>query len=1215
MRALHRPNWYPLPLLAAGLVVAGALAVSAARQAPRGQDERPLTAAPSRWTLLATDAVGECAPEDAGRDGSSSYWAVENGFLHLRLCTAGAPGWQPTPTGWTDARYKWFIDTPAGQYLLLLEDAAAGSNDQGAAVVSDGRGDITLLDDPNRNGRFEDDWASTWPPAYLTNAVGSRVWRRAWSLTTGPVQSSAAGSTGDIGFALGAAACGPTVDMYVRLALLGSPPDACVAWATDPEGRALDSRPACDNGGRPQCLPLAAVSPSPIAPPTATSGAIAPPTHTPAPIVPSATPLATDTARPLPPTDTPSPTEPAPTEPAPTDTPVPEPPPSETPKLPTFTAVPPTATEAAATATAPAATATEAAATVTQPPPSATPDMTATGAVQTATASGPIAGTATGTAHAPPTATDTATPPGHAPTATASATAAAAEPTATPPPGTPDAVVCVHALLGGLVLPFPEPATVHVVLLTPWGWPAKPVESQAIGADSCSRFYRLEPGQYRVWVSVPAGWEPVPGTPPSQTLWIVAGQPAPSQCVFRYQPCASCPPGAMPSPPGPPPIGPLPGTPGPFLPTVTPTSAFPAPPGPPTPYPYSPDRPAVGSAVQLPVLGYLGNDAVCQAWVEAQNIGDRPAKALLLLWGEPGFCPPQCAGPLKVECSGLLAPGSAWNFLGNQMPRAAKSGLVISANADPWRNDIFADALCEALFRQVVGDCAEYRRFRMAYDERRTWNGFDFGYAPGQPLAVEALRNCPGDVRPNLRVTSSYAGVAGEFLGRWDPVYGGYAFFTPSLLAGFGGYTSILYIQNAGLECTSVELWFKSFEDCLRPRICDVLTLAPGESHQFDTSSCMPSGWAGSAWVRSSEPLALAVDHVGNDVLMTYTGVPGELNYVHNGQALFTTGSTVAFGPLVYSEYQGWDTTVVVQNLSRVTAAKVKVYFLDRSGGIITTVIDWVCPGGAQPFFLPVLATLPGNWVGSVRVESQDWFSPGGPAVRGPNVAAVAHLVQYGDIARSEPQEAIAYNLFPESLAYEWSLGSGPGGLSSGVGRIGIPSFLKDRRGTGVTTEISVANVVAKPGITNYALFIYDQNGLIDYVCQTLSAQQVEYIDLENWGFIHPGFKGSAVISATFWEHEVFDSRGGFVRNVVGLAAVKVERSGTTLGSPIPGDESAGNEGFPIPGPFRFAGPSAPRCPGAPGGGNPPPPPGAPTATVAPPPGGVPTPPGPPPLP
>lgn len=172
------------------------------------------------------------------------------------------------------------------------------------------------------------------------------------------------------------------------------------------------------------------------------------------------------------------------------------------------------------------------------------------------------------------------------------------------------------------------------------------------------------------------------------------------------------------------------------------------------------------------------------------------------------------------------------------------------------------------------------------------------------------------------------------------------------------------------------------------------------------------------------------------------------------------------------------------------------------------------------------------------------------------------------------PLEAIAYNLFPEQQAFIWQLGAGNGGLESGIGVIGIPSLMK--RGGGLTTEIAIQNVVPKPGFTDFALFIYDQNGLIDVICTKLHQNELDYINLDRWNFINNGFRGSAVISATFWEHDVFSTTGGFVRNLLGLAAVKIERSGTVLGVDIPGDESAGSEGFPIPGNFLFMGPSAP---------------------------------------
>jgi hypothetical protein len=105
-------------------------------------------------------------------------------------------------------------------------------------------------------------------------------------------------------------------------------------------------------------------------------------------------------------------------------------------------------------------------------------------------------------------------------------------------------------------------------------------------------------------------------------------------------------------------------------------------------------------------------------------------------------------------------------------------------------------------------------------------------------------------------------------------------------------------------------------------------------------------------------------------------------------------------------------------------------------------------------------------------------------------------------------------------------------------------------------------------------------NGLIDYVCQKLNEKQVEYIDFQTWGYLAPGFKGSAIISATFWEHNVFSPTGQFLRNLVGLGAVSIERSGTPLGENVPGDQASGALAFPVPGAFHFQGHHMPRCPG-----------------------------------
>ncbi len=611
----------------------------------------------------------------------------------------------------------------------------------------------------------------------------------------------------------------------------------------------------------------------------------------------------------------------------------------------------------------------------------------------------------------------------------------------------------------------------------------------------------------------------------------------------------------------------------------------------------------LGKQVHLPILNFQGQDDVCRTWIEVQYIGCDPSKAVLVTWGEPGFCPPQAAGPLKVECTGLLNPGSTWNLLGAQIPTGSKSGILFKFTAqqlsdvglddDLGFDDVVADLMCETLFFGVVGDSDDYRRFKKAYNEGLDFAGIDQGMASGTGiLAVEVLRHCPGDVTPGVEVSSRYNGIAGTHLGTYDPIFGGHGYYVPLIYAEKAGLNTVMYIQNGGLECSSVEIWFKAQDDCLRARICEIFTLAPGESYQWDASDCVGPDWQGSAWLRASQPMGIAVDIFGRDILMTYIGEPQPYHYVFDdgtGELEFEDfdqGDRVLFGPLMYSEYQGWDTGVQVMNQSEVYNAKVKVYFLDRSGDVITTLVDWICPRGSQTFFLPVVADLPGSWVGSIRVESQDWWTPGTNEVSAPNIVAVATLIKYSDVARTEAQEAIAYSLLPEHKAFDWQVGFAGGGTDNGVALIAIPSLLKDLDNTGTTSELAIMNLVSKPGFTDFAIYIYDQNGLLDFVCQKLHDRQVEYIDLQTWGYVSNGFKGSAIIKATFWEHEVWDGTGFFLRNLVGLGAVSVERTGTRLGEDVPGDEAAGSRGIPFAvgqiQEFEHCFADTPVCPGQP---------------------------------
>ena len=203
-------------------------------------------------------------------------------------------------------------------------------------------------------------------------------------------------------------------------------------------------------------------------------------------------------------------------------------------------------------------------------------------------------------------------------------------------------------------------------------------------------------------------------------------------------------------------------------------------------------------------------------------------------------------------------------------------------------------------------------------------------------------------------------------------------------------------------------------------------------------------------WVRAVGPAAVVVDstkwETPIDSLMTYTARP---RYIFAARPTHTgdvqpAGSAVAFAPLTYSEYQGWENTIHALNLGLDQPAKVKVTLLDRSGDIIGSFVEWVCPGGAKSFFLPMLAGLPGNWVGMVRIESMAYRMSDGTWRDPPPIQAVAEMLQWATTPAGDEflASAIAYECLAEPEALDWSSGSDPGGLASGIGVIALPIMM-----------------------------------------------------------------------------------------------------------------------------------------------------------------------------
>ncbi len=602
----------------------------------------------------------------------------------------------------------------------------------------------------------------------------------------------------------------------------------------------------------------------------------------------------------------------------------------------------------------------------------------------------------------------------------------------------------------------------------------------------------------------------------------------------------------------------------------------------------APDSPALVLApkpplAHLPVLAFEGDDNICTAEVIAQNVGAAPTKPLLVLWGAPAE-DGTCKGPLAIACGGLLRPGGGWSFGPGMLPAGAKSAIAFSFNTRPLSeigagvggNEPAADYLCRTLVLTLVGDCDAYQRFKAAFDAGAVYEGVPLGPATGSALAVEARRNCPGDLRPGADVTGAYAALGTHELGALDPSYGAYLSYVPLIYGDKAGFNTQIHAQNTGAAMATVSLWIQAQDDCSGAKLCETWTLHPGDSRTFDPTmdgspdACITPDWQGNAWLESDQPLAVTVDIAGRDILMTYPGVAQEAAFDVTGAALPAGGRTTAFGPLFYSHETNWDSGVQVQNLSRTRPAQVRVEFLDAHGAQITVLDDLVCAAGSQTFFLPVENSLPGLHVGSLRVISQRLA--GDPSNIPAPIAAYATLIHYSDPARTITLSAAAYRLYSEREAIARAPGAA-GGTATGIGAVALGELVKPAGGNTTTSEIAISNFVHAPGWTEVGVLFYDANGLVDVACRRIDANSVAYLDLAALP-LAAGFRGGAIVSATAWRHPVGGTGRGPLRNLVGIGAVVITRQ--PVGA---ADELSIAEGVPLAAPAAVLGAgAAARC-------------------------------------
>jgi hypothetical protein len=582
-----------------------------------------------------------------------------------------------------------------------------------------------------------------------------------------------------------------------------------------------------------------------------------------------------------------------------------------------------------------------------------------------------------------------------------------------------------------------------------------------------------------------------------------------------------------------------------------------------------PDAPTPRLQTFLPALTDDGTGRTdCSAFVDIQNLGQVPAKAIVLLWRAVITDSGDCQGPSRVECSPLLAPGASWLL---PQPALAGAGSAVVFGVDGvvdgsalvpelGIDDTAADLLCETLKFGVVGDCEKYSRFKAAWDGKGTFAGLQLDKLNGVPLGIRVERDCASSaprVASGRRERSAYTGLDAAQLAGWDEAAGAHVSTVPTLYANKAGINTRLWLQNAGIAAAQVEVWLQAQNDCTGNRRCTTLSVYPGAVGSVDPYiDCHLVDWQGSAWLRSTAPIAVVAETDGRGVRMAAAAPMHQPPLGADPSAL--TADTVLFGPVIQADQRGWDVGINVQNLSLSQDAWVDVAFLDEGGAPISTLDGRICAGDTDTFFLPVAEGLRRRLgpLGRVRVQSRP--PAGASGMNAAPIAGALIMLSYPDPGRSTTLDAIAYPLLSANAVGPWPLAQG----RRGTAILSLPGLVHQPGPEGETSELVISNLAGMPGETAFDILLFDDKGLVAKASRRLVAGAEAAIPLADLG-VPTGFRGAALVSATSWTHRRPDRPADPA--AVALAAAALTKVGTDDSPRLsPGPRMGAELGIPL---------------------------------------------------
>lgn len=181
----------------------------------------------------------------------------------------------------------------------------------------------------------------------------------------------------------------------------------------------------------------------------------------------------------------------------------------------------------------------------------------------------------------------------------------------------------------------------------------------------------------------------------------------------------------------------------------------------------------------------------------------------------------------------------------------------------------------------------------------------------GQPLVGEATQDYS-----NSLMAMSYTGSSSP-----ASLTTGNTVYLPNVLRNYVGYNSPFIVQNVGSQATNVTAYYYRFADGQLMGQDGPYNLGAGLSHPFrpaQTPFLTDNTQYAVKVVSDSAPVSALVNETSATTSMSYSGL--------------STGSTTIDAPNITDNYYGWNTPIVVQNVSGTTANVTATYYNFATG-------------------------------------------------------------------------------------------------------------------------------------------------------------------------------------------------------------------------------------------------------------------------------------------